>query len=143
MVAWGGESALQDRTIQSVGLNAKEMALYKRMQKIPGLRAIKIVEVDERAFSHGKSEMAFFNGAKADFSVEKTKESDYWTGQGKWHLDRFSMRKSSDGYSGHILSNGIEYVIVPINKKMSVMYALGGGIQCGISDSGEVSNDRK
>jgi hypothetical protein len=131
-VAYSSEALFQSRTVSSAGLKQTESQRYQRMQELPGVVRVKLVEVNEAAFSQKNVRLTFF-GSEADYSVSKRPRESVWSGRSGVNFDRYVIRKVGSGYSGQLLRGGKQYVLVPVKENVSALYEVRGSHECGMS----------
>lgn len=134
---FGAETAFQSRTMAELAV--EEVERYERIRKAPGVKQARLVALDDARLTKSDIRLDFFNGLREDFRMEEGRERNVWVGRSGKNFDRLVIRKSSRGYSGHILAAGRKYVVVPIKAGVSALYEIRGGVDCGLQSIPEAN----
>jgi hypothetical protein len=123
--------AFEARTVVSAQLTERETQRYERFRKMPGVRDVKMVAVDEQVLSRSTLPVDLA-GARVEFKVTRSKSDALWKGRSGKNFDRFVVRNINGLYSGHLLVDGRLYVMTPIKKGVSVLYEMKANLECGV-----------
>jgi hypothetical protein len=137
--AWAAAPAFESRENLAAELKENEAVRYDRLKKIPGIKRIKLVSVDEAAFSQNDVRLDLFDGKRGEFKMFHEEGNDALQGKGT-NLNRIAIREIDGRYSGQILYNGKQFVLTPVAKGVSALYEVDANVRCGVSGHNKESS---